>query len=284
LLQEIGDESEHGIEFLSILTAIRHLPGTCSRLARSAGRARSREGSGQAASGVADLGVTGSARTPTAHRQPSERAWRDAHSFDGLDALLSAQAYRLAYWRVAGEEINYRRFFDINELAAIRMEDPAIFERTHAYAFDLLHRGCIDGFRIDHVDGLFDPGDYLTRLRGALPVRRGRTSTPTHRRPTSWWRRSSAGRIAAGMAGGRDHRLRLPGHGQRLFIDGANERAVTSVYEQFTRLRDPYREIVYRGKRLVLGVSMASELNVLGHRLNRFSERHDTTATSRSTA
>ena len=87
------------------------------------------------------------------------------HSFDGLDALLSAQAYRLAYWRVAGEEINYRRFFDINELAAIRMEDPVIFERAHAYVFELLRRRCIDGFRIDHVDGLFDPGDYLTRLR-----------------------------------------------------------------------------------------------------------------------
>ena len=89
----------------------------------------------------------------------------EPRSFDNLDALLSAQPYRLAYWRVAAEEINYRRFFDINELAAIRVEDPAVFERTHAFAFALLAAGEIDGFRIDHVDGLYDPGDYLHRLQ-----------------------------------------------------------------------------------------------------------------------
>ena len=86
-------------------------------------------------------------------------------SFDGLDELLSVQSYRLAYWRVAAEEINYRRFFDINELAAIRVEDPSVFERVHAFVFDLLKRGAVDGLRIDHVDGLFDPGDYLQRLQ-----------------------------------------------------------------------------------------------------------------------
>src|SRR4029078_8004390 len=86
----------------------------------------------------------------------------EQRSFDGLDALLSAQAYRLAYWRVAGEEINYRRFFDINHLAAIRMEEPRVFDPAQPYAFELLTRGAIDGFRIDHVDGLFDPGDYLS--------------------------------------------------------------------------------------------------------------------------
>ena len=66
---------------------------------------------------------------------------------------------------MAAEEINYRRFFDINELAAIRMEDPDVFERVHAFVFELIARGAIDGLRIDHVDGLFDPGDYLERLQ-----------------------------------------------------------------------------------------------------------------------
>ena len=89
----------------------------------------------------------------------------DRDSFDRLDRLLAAQAYRPAHWRVAAEEINYRRFFDINELAAIRMEDKDVFERVHAYVFDLIGRGAIDGLRIDHVDGLYDPGDYLYRLQ-----------------------------------------------------------------------------------------------------------------------
>ncbi len=87
-----------------------------------------------------------------------------------LDALLSAQAYRLAYWRVAAEEINYRRFFDINELAAIRMEDPAVFERAHAFAFELLARG----------------------LRRRLPHRSRRRPVRSRRLPASGCRRARA--------------------------------------------------------------------------------------------
>ncbi|MEX0703589.1 MAG: malto-oligosyltrehalose synthase [Planctomycetales bacterium] len=90
-------------------------------------------------------------------------------SFDALDRFLSAQVYRLAHWKSAGDEINYRRFFDVNELAAICMEEPAVFEQTHRLVFDLLARGDVDGLRIDHIDGLFDPRDYVWRLhRGHL--------------------------------------------------------------------------------------------------------------------
>ncbi|MEX0715586.1 MAG: malto-oligosyltrehalose synthase [Planctomycetaceae bacterium] len=85
-------------------------------------------------------------------------------SFDELDRFLSAQVYRLAHWKSAGDEINYRRFFDINELAAICMEEPAVFEQTHRLVFELLARGDVDGLRIDHIDGLFDPRDYVWRL------------------------------------------------------------------------------------------------------------------------
>src|SRR5678815_193065 len=90
---------------------------------------------------------------------------RNPRSFDRLDALLSAQPYRLAYWRVAAEEINYRRFFDINNLAAIRMELPEVFETTHRLLFELLNSGVVAGLRIDHVDGLWDPRGYLTALQ-----------------------------------------------------------------------------------------------------------------------
>ena len=80
-------------------------------------------------------------------------------------ALLNAQSYRLAHWRVASEEINYRRFFDVNQLAALRMEDPAVFDEVHRFVFELVRRGAATGLRIDHVDGLFAPGDYLRRLQ-----------------------------------------------------------------------------------------------------------------------
>ena len=89
----------------------------------------------------------------------------DPHSFDLLDRLLQEQVYRLSYWRVATEEINYRRFFDINGLAAIRMEDPAVFDQTHQLLFQLIREKKITGVRIDHVDGLYDPLTYLRKLQ-----------------------------------------------------------------------------------------------------------------------
>jgi len=89
----------------------------------------------------------------------------DPHSFDLLDRLLQEQVYRLSYWRVATEEINYRRFFDINGLAAIRMEDPAVFDQTHQLLFQLIREKKVTGVRIDHVDGLYDPLTYLRKLQ-----------------------------------------------------------------------------------------------------------------------
>src|SRR4030095_2663290 len=86
-------------------------------------------------------------------------------SFDALDALLSDQAYRLAFWRVAAEEINYRRFFDINDLAAIRMELPEVFDETHRLLFDLVATGAVTGLRIDHPDGLYLPNEYFEKLQ-----------------------------------------------------------------------------------------------------------------------
>src|SRR3982751_3867278 len=89
----------------------------------------------------------------------------DPHSFDKLDQLLNAQSYRLAFWRVAAEEINYRRFFDVNDLAAIRMELPEVFDAAHELVIDLVRRGAVTGLRIDHPDGLYLPKEYLEALQ-----------------------------------------------------------------------------------------------------------------------
>ncbi len=89
----------------------------------------------------------------------------DPRTFDELDKLLDAQVYRLSHWKAAADEINYRRFFDINDLAAVCTEDPRIFQESHKLAFDLLVCGDAAGLRIDHIDGLYDPMEYLRRLQ-----------------------------------------------------------------------------------------------------------------------
>ena len=86
-----------------------------------------------------------------------------------LDALIEDQNWRAAHFRVAADDINYRRFFDINELAGLRMELPELFDHAHRLIFELLRNGVLDGLRIDHVDGLFDPRGYLMRLREHAP-------------------------------------------------------------------------------------------------------------------
>ena len=123
---------------------------------------------------------------------------------DALDALLQRQNYRLAYWRTASEELSYRRFFNIETLAGLRVEDQRVFADTHRLILELVAEGAVDGLRIDHVDGLADPEGYLDRLRdahGRLLRRRG--EDPGGRRAT-----------ARLVAGGGHHRLRLPQPGQ----------------------------------------------------------------------
>src|SRR5579875_563561 len=100
----------------------------------------------------------------------------DPNSFGPLDRLLSAQAYRLAYWKMAAEEINYRRFFDINELVGLRVENPRVFRDRHRLIVELARKEETVGFRVDHVDGLYDPARYLERLRAAIAAKEGERS------------------------------------------------------------------------------------------------------------
>src|SRR3954464_5201245 len=103
----------------------------------------------------------------------------EPRSFDELHELIKAQAYRLAYWRVAADDINYRRFFDVNDLAALRQENSAVFEDTHRFIFQLLTEEKIDGLRVDHPDGLYDPAEYFRRLQrvGAVRTKAAANST-----------------------------------------------------------------------------------------------------------
>src|SRR5205814_691407 len=98
----------------------------------------------------------------------------EPRSFDLLEQLLEAQGYRLCYWRVASDDINYRRFFDVNELAALSMECEETFAATHGLVLRLLAEGGVAGLRLDHPDGLYDPRKYLAQLQEEYVLARSR--------------------------------------------------------------------------------------------------------------
>ncbi|MGE0536774.1 MAG: malto-oligosyltrehalose synthase [Pirellulales bacterium] len=161
----LNDDREALDEFHSIVTALEHLPSQNATWPEAiAERQREKEVIKRR---LREL----EARTPAVEQFIAGNVnlyngtAGDPASFDLLDQVMSAQAYRLSHWRAATDEINYRRFFDINSLAAVSMELPEVFHRTHRLLFELIARGQVAGLRIDHIDGLFAPEQYLWRLQ-----------------------------------------------------------------------------------------------------------------------
>lgn len=189
-------------------------------------------------------------------------------TFDRLHALLEDQVYRLAHWRTAFDEINYRRFFDVNDLGALRMEDPQVFEATHGLIRELIETGMITGVRVDHPDGLFDPAMYFQRLRALAPASpRSDSLPPLHIvvekilapdevLPDDW-----------PVAGTTGYGFLAVVNGQ--FVDRANERQIRTLYQRVTKHTEPFAKVAYDARRFVMGSSMASELTVLARALKR---------------
>ena len=307
LAATLGEEDPHLQEYQSILTALQNLPArTETAPERVRERMREKEVIRRRLARLVESSPTIRASIEEAVRVFNGKPG-DPRSFDLLDRLLHDQAYRLAYWRVAAEEINYRRFFDINELAAIRMESPAVFRETHRLILRLVDEGKVTGLRIDHPDGLFDPPGYflaLQRERFAqiLPARLPRDAPRTEaEREAAVARAAEDFEAACGPdpAGpgcrplyvvaekilGKGERLpaRWAIHGTTgyeflnlaggLLVDAANEQAMTAAYAAFTGRRTHFADLVYEAKQFIMQVAMSSELNVLGHALNRLSER-----------
>ena len=201
---------------------------------------------------------------------------------EGLDAVHESQAFRLAYWRVASDEINYRRFFDINHLAALRMEEPAVFEATQGYALELAAAGVVDGLRIDHPDGLHDPAQYFERLQQGYARRLGLMLPPADERgrpPRPLY--VVAEKIAAGhediperwaLHGSTGYRFVNVVNG--VLIDTAARERFDRLWHRFSGEREPFDEIAYTGKRLIMRSSLASELTVLATELLRIARSH----------
>lgn len=205
-------------------------------------------------------------------------------SFDRLHKLLERQAYRLAYWRLAANEINYRRFFDINDLAAVRMEQTEVFEITHQLVLRLVNEGAIQGIRLDHVDGLLDPKQYLQRLQESAAYRLiGRGGPPFEPREaaldqplyvvaekilahheelrTDW---------AVSGTTGYDHMAVV----NEVLTDPAGEEPLTRIYEDFVGVSRDFERLVLDAKYRTMQETLASELNVLANRMSRLAKRH----------
>jgi (1->4)-alpha-D-glucan 1-alpha-D-glucosylmutase len=225
-------------------------------------------------------------------------------SFDLLDALLNEQAYRLSHWRVAMEEINYRRFFDINELAAIRMENLHVFKEAHQLILKLIREIKVTGLRVDHPDGLYNPAEYFYQLQKscfiqfclhaassfpdqqplleewigdlydetlsqnpASPLRipfyivGEKILTKSERMPEDWPIFSTTGYVFLNSVNG-------------IFIEMGNDKAFDDIYKKFIKSSVDYQDLLYEKKKLFMQTSMSSEINTLGHYLNRISEKN----------
>jgi (1->4)-alpha-D-glucan 1-alpha-D-glucosylmutase len=216
----------------------------------------------------------------------------DKRSFDPLHRLLEAQAYRLAHWRVSAEEINYRRFFDINDLVGLRMENPAVFAETHKLIRKLLGEGMVDGIRLDHPDGMFNPVQYFTRVQMLYAASRCCGPEPNgpvadngieqdmlslfssqslaqqapmyvlvekilehgEHLPTEW---PVDGTVGYEFGNALNH----------LFINSRTQRFLTQFYHRFIDGPIDINNLIYESKMLIMRSSLSSEVTVLTHML-----------------
>jgi (1->4)-alpha-D-glucan 1-alpha-D-glucosylmutase len=180
-----------------------------------------------------------------------------------IDALLERQNYRLAYWKTAVQELDYRRFFDINTLISLRMEDNRVFEDSHRLILKWVREGVLDGLRVDHPDGLRDPAEYFKRLHEAVPdgwIVVEKILEPGETLPADW--------PVAGTTG-YDFLNRLGG----LFIDPVGEAPITDFYAAFTGESVDYVTMVREKKLFVLKEMFASDVNRLVNLLSEVCER-----------
>jgi len=277
-LQNLAEHKDEGFyaELQSILTALEYLPKrTETDPKRIAERIREKE--------IIKRRLERRCAEAPQVQQAIEKALAringepgDARSFDALDELLNAQSYRLAFWRVAAEEINYRRFFDVNDLAAIRVELPKVFDAVHRLLLELVNAGAVTGLRIDHPDGLYLPREYFEKIQQrcakalaiALP-QDGRaiymvaekilTGAETLRK--DWLLHGTTGYDFANQIG-------------QLLVDSSAETAITKTFHRFMGHSLHFGHLVYAKKLQVMKLALANDVDVLGNMVDRLSEQN----------
>ncbi len=304
---DAGGRDEAALELESIITAVGYLPGRNERdEERKLERAREKESIKRRLAAVwqSSPAAFGSLQRALTYFNGDPH---DPQSFDPLDALLEKQPYRLAYWRVAGEEINYRRFFDIRDLAAIRVEDPRVFEATHGLALRLLAERKVTGLRIDHPDGLYDPRAYFRRLQleyllTALGQDGGDGEAAARTAAEAWL---DAALDAAGEGRQQDWPLYVVAEKilsdteplpldwavagttgydflasvNAVLVDPAAEDSFTRIYADFATPAGAgagadFEALTVQTQRLIMREALASEINELSHSLERVAERN----------
>ena len=272
LTQRLGPANPDVLELASIITALQKMP-PYTETSPEAIAERHRE-SVVAQNRLREL----TSRSPQIleHIQAAVRTFNgtpgDAASFDRLHDMLEEQVYRLSYWRTASHEINYRRFFDINSLAGLRVEDADVFAAIHQLLERLIRERRVTGVRIDHPDGLFDPARYFEWLQNLaadawgiphgdrpLYVVAEKILSGREQLPASWPVHGTTGYNFLNQVNG-------------LFVDAGNARRMRKVYSRLTGATGSFDDLLYDSKRLIMDTSMASELNVLADMLNRISE------------
>ncbi len=301
----LGKDSADILEYLSIVTAFRNLPSHGeSSSEKIAERCREKE------IAKARLGVLArrslNIQTFIEGRVGIFNGKKgDPRSFDLLEGLLNQQAYRLSLWSVASQEINYRRFFNINDLAAIHIENEKVFLHYHQRTFSLIREGKISGLRIDHPDGLYDPPAYFRALQRECflqmilkewdesvrqsdvpldPIDLDNARATLDRLLVSEFASSPGFFVVVEKILDRNEHLPLDWniHGtvgydflnalNGLFVDSENGEAFSRLYEEYIGQKIDFEELVYAKKKFFALVHMASEINALGYRLDQISE------------
>ena len=271
-----GGQNPDLLEFQSLITAFRHLP------------ARRELSSDRVAERNRDKEINKRRLAELCSRVPAiaDCLFRavdlingnsaDPASFEELHELIKAQAFRLANWRVAADDINYRRFFDTNDLAGICTENEKVFDATHRFVLSLMAEGKVDGLRLDHPDGLYDPAQYFERLNRSIAVvannSENRSSngsdershyvviekilTSSERLRAEWPVSGTTGYDFANLVNG-------------LFVDPAAAMRLERIYRNFIAHEIDFEDLAYRSRNLIIRVALASELNVLANHLAR---------------
>lgn len=188
---------------------------------------------------------------------------RESTSPNLLDELLFDQFFRLSFWKVAGEEVNYRRFFNINELISVRMEDEAVFHECHELIVRFVRDGIFTGLRIDHIDGLYDPKQYLQRLQektGGVYVTVEKILGCAEELPLDWQAEGTSGYDALNVING-------------LFCRAPHNKDIDKIYAAFTGIKVDYDDLLYSKKQLIIERYMTGDVDNLAHLMKRISSR-----------
>lgn len=179
--------------------------------------------------------------------------------FSFLDNLLNEQFYRLSFWKVGAEEINYRRFFTVNELISVKIQEIKVFHKAHAFISQLVEEGKVTGLRIDHIDGLYDPTEYLKRLRekvGDAYITVEKILEFKEKLPESWQVQGTSGYDFLNYVNG-------------IFCQGNNEQQLTDLYQKFTGIYTPYEQLFFDKKQLIVEKNLAGDVDNLARILKR---------------